>query len=61
MWPDNGQDNQKWHFDDDFTIRSETGSVLDVKDSSVESGAPIIAFGKTGGGSQNFRIVPVPE
>lgn len=61
MWPDNGGDNQKWHFDDDLSIRSELGYVLDVKDSSVNNSTPLIALSKQNQESQKFRVVPVPE
>jgi len=61
MWPDNGADNQKWHFDDDFTIRSELGSVLEVKGASFEDCAPLVAASKESRECQKFRIVPVLE
>ena len=61
MWPDNGGTNQIWHFDEDFRIRSELGSVLDVKDGSLERGTPLIASTKHCEIQQKFRIVPVSE
>jgi hypothetical protein len=61
MWSDNGGDNQKWNFDDDMTIRSGTGSVLEVKDGSMENSAPLVATSKENQNSQKFRIVPVME
>ena len=61
VWSDNGGANQKWHFDDDFTIRSGLGSVLSVKDCSTEDCAPLVAASKEGRQSQKFRIVPVQE
>ncbi|XP_069686262.1 uncharacterized protein [Periplaneta americana] len=50
---------QKWQFDDDFSIRNEAGMVLDVAGGSKEAGASIIAFKKHGGTNQKFRIVPI--
>jgi hypothetical protein len=61
MWSDNGGDNQKWNFDEDMTIRSELGSVLQVKDSSTDNCASIVAAGNEGNESQKFRVVPVQE
>jgi hypothetical protein len=59
MWSDHGRDNQIWHFDEDMTIRSELGFVLDVKNGAVENTSPLIAFRKHGKDNQKFRIVPV--
>jgi hypothetical protein len=61
VWSDNGGSNQLWHFDEDMTIRSELGFVLDVKDRSKESSTPLIGFSKHGHENQKFRIVPVSE
>lgn len=61
MWPDNGGDNQKWYFDEDMTIRSELGFVLDVKDGSKNNSTPLIGFNKRGHSNQKFRVVPVQE
>jgi hypothetical protein len=61
LWPEHGGANQKWHFDEDMTIRNELGNVLDVRHGSRDNNAPIVAFGKHGQGNQKFRIVPVPE
>ena len=61
MWPEHGGDNQKWHFDDDLTIRSELGIVLDVKDGSSEVNTPLLATKKLQREHQRFRVVPVPE
>jgi hypothetical protein len=61
MWPGNGGDNQKWNFDDDFTIRSEMGCVLDVKDGSSDNSAPLVAARKHHQEHEKFRIVPCPE
>jgi len=61
MWPDHGGDNQKWYFDDDLTIRSELGFVLDVKFRSTENGATLICYPKHGDDNQKFRVVPIPK
>lgn len=61
MWPSNGGDNQKWHFDEDMTIRSELGHVLDVEHASTDSGSGLIAFSKQDQENQKFRILPVGE
>jgi hypothetical protein len=61
MWPDHGGRNQKWHFEEDMTIRSELGTVLDVKGGSSENRAPLLAFSKHGGDNQKFRVVPISE
>ena len=61
MWPENGGDNQKWYFDDDLTIRSALGFVLDVKDASRENSSTLLAYPKQGLDNQKFRIVPVEE
>ena len=61
MWTDHGGNNQKWNFDDDLTIRSELGTVLDVKDGSRENNSQLIATSSAGREHQKFRIVPVPE
>lgn len=54
----NGGSNQKWYFDDDFTIRSGTGMVLEPEGSRLEQGRRMIGFRKLGGHSQKFRIEP---
>lgn len=54
-----GTEKQKWHFDDDFTIRNEDGMVLDVQKGSKEAGTKVIAFKKHGGPNQKFRVVPI--
>jgi hypothetical protein len=54
-----GTAKQKWHFDDDFTVRNEDGLVLDVQKGSKEAGAKVIAFKKHGGPNQKFRVVPI--
>jgi hypothetical protein len=61
MWSDNGGDNQKWNFDDDFTIRSGMGSVLGVKDGSLENCAAVVAASNENEDSQKFRVVPILE
>ena len=61
MWSENGGDNQKWHFEDDLTIRSALGFALDVKNSSTENSSNLIAYDKNGLKNQKFRIVPVEE
>lgn len=53
-----GGSNQKWYFDDDFTIRSGTGMVLDVEGSKFQQGTRIIGYRKHGGHNQKFRIEP---
>jgi hypothetical protein len=53
-----GGSNQKWYFDDDFTIRSGTGMVLDVEGSNFRQGTRIVGFRKHGGQNQKFRIEP---
>jgi hypothetical protein len=61
MWPEDGEHNQKWYFDQDMTIRSELGFVMDVKRSSTINMSTIIAFTKHGRDNQKFRILPVAE
>jgi hypothetical protein len=61
MWPDNGGDNQKWHFDEDLTIRSELGYVLEVREARTQNSAPLVAASKSGEEHQKFRVVPTPE
>jgi hypothetical protein len=61
MWSKNGGDNQKWYFDDDFTIRSGLGFVLDVKEASTQDCTTLLAFSKHGQENQKFRIVPVDD
>jgi hypothetical protein len=61
MWPDTGGANQKWHFDDDLTIRSDLGSVLDVTDGSADNGTRLIATSKLGQEHHKFRVVPVSD
>jgi hypothetical protein len=61
LWPDNGGDNQKWHFDEDLTIRSEVGYVLEVKEARLQNSSPLVGSTKNGQEHQKFRIVPVPE
>ena len=53
-----GGNNQKWHFDDDFTIRSGTGLVLDVEGNNFRQGTRIVGSKKQGGQNQKFRIEP---
>ena len=53
-----GGGNQQWFFDDDFTIRSGTGMVLDVENGASSPGARIIGYTKHGAPNQKFRIVP---
>jgi hypothetical protein len=61
MWADNGGANQKWHFEEDLTIRCELGSVLQVKDSATNNSASIVAAFREGLESEKFRVVPVGE
>jgi hypothetical protein len=61
MWPENGEHKQKWYFDQDMTIRSELGFVMDVKRSSTKNIVTVIAFTKHGRANQKFRIFPVAE
>jgi len=56
-----GGDHQKWYFDEDMTIRSELGYVLDVKFSSTINNSSVIAFSKHGKDNQKFRVLPVAE
>jgi hypothetical protein len=56
-----GTAQQKWYFDEDFTIRNERGLVLDVAPKSKELGTPIIACRKHGEPNQKFRIVPASK
>lgn len=56
-----GTAKQKWHFDDDFTVRNEAGTVLDVQKGSKEAGTKVIAFKKHGGPNQRFRVVPIDK
>ncbi|XP_069685554.1 uncharacterized protein [Periplaneta americana] len=52
--------NQKWHFDNDGTIRSELMRlVLDVRGGGTEPEDPVIVFFKHGGSNQVFRKVSV--
>jgi len=59
MWPENGESEQKWHFDEDMTIRSALGFVLDVKLTSKMHSSTVIAFSKHGEDNQKFRILPI--
>jgi len=52
---------QKWYFEEDQTIRSELGLVMDVKFYSKENGSTVIAYSKHGQNNQKFRILPVAE
>jgi hypothetical protein len=61
MWPDLGGGKQKWHFEEVMTIRSELGTVLDVKGGSSDNATPLLAFSKHGGDNQKFRVVPISE
>jgi len=60
-WSDSGSDNQKWYFDEDFTIRSEMGTYLHVKDASTDNSAPLMAVSSQGSENQKFRVVPAGE
>jgi hypothetical protein len=53
-----GGSHQKWFFDDDFTIRSNTGMVMDIEGGRSSQGTRVIGYGKHGGQYQKFRIVP---
>jgi hypothetical protein len=61
MWTKHGGDNQKWSFEDDFTIKSGLGFVLDVKDAATDNYTTLLAFDKHGNDNQKFRIVPVDD
>jgi hypothetical protein len=61
VWPENEGVNQKWHFDEDMTIRSEMGYVLDVVHGSKINNSTVIAYNKNGRDNQKFRILPVAE
>jgi hypothetical protein len=43
-----GGNNQKWYFDDDSTIRSGTGLVLDIEGGKFQQGTRILGFTKHG-------------
>jgi hypothetical protein len=58
---ENEGDDQKWYFDEDMTIRSELGYVLDVRMSSKINNSPAIAYSKHSGDNQKFRVLPVAE
>jgi hypothetical protein len=58
LYNPHGGTNQKWFFDDDFTIRSGTGLVLDIEGGASYQGTRIIGYGKHGGHNQKFRIEP---
>ncbi|KAJ9593322.1 hypothetical protein L9F63_015142, partial [Diploptera punctata] len=53
-----GGGNQKWYFEDDFTIRNGTGMVMDVEHGAAAPGTRIIGYPKHGAPNQKFRIVP---
>jgi hypothetical protein len=53
-----GGTNQKWYFDDDFTIRSGTGMVIEIEGGKPRQGARVIGIRKHGGQTQKFRIEP---
>jgi hypothetical protein len=53
-----GNNNQKWYFDDDFTIRSGTGMVIDIEGGRSNQGTRVIGYQKHGGHNQKFRIEP---
>ncbi|PSN42604.1 hypothetical protein C0J52_19716 [Blattella germanica] len=63
LWPakDSDNDNQKWTFDPDFSIRNGLGTVLDVEGGSTDNGAKIGGYAKHGGDNQKFRVVPVND
>ena len=52
---------QLWEFEEDGTIRSKLGRVLDVYEIKTEPGTPVIAYPKNGGWNQNFRFIPISE
>jgi len=58
-YPAHGGANQLWYFDEDNTIRSGTGHVLDVKDNNRGENASVIVWSKHGGSNQRFRKVEV--
>jgi hypothetical protein len=58
---ENGGENQQWYFDEDMTIRSDLGYVLDVKSNSKINNSSVIAYNKLGRDNQKFRILPVAE
>jgi uncharacterized membrane protein YgcG len=53
-----GGTNQKWYFDDNSTIRSSTGMVMDVEGCKLQKGTKIIGYEKHGGVNQKFRMEP---
>ncbi len=57
-YPAHGGPNQKWHFNDDNTIRSKFRNlVLDVQNGDRNSEAKIIAYQKHKSANQLFRRV----
>ena len=61
MWGDNGGHNQKWNFDEDMTIRSGLGSLLEARGVSPESTPTIFAANTACQAKHKFRVVPVSE
>lgn len=61
MWSKNGGDNQKWHFEDDLTIKSGLGFVLDVKEDATDNRTTLMAYSRHGQDNQKFRVVPVDD
>ncbi|XP_069681494.1 uncharacterized protein [Periplaneta americana] len=54
LWIPTGGENQRWLFDQDFTIRCGLGTVLDAS-----SGSTLVAATKTASDAQKFRVAPV--
>jgi hypothetical protein len=62
QWPNNGDPNQRWEFDDlgDGTVRvvsANSGLVLDVGGGSTAPGAQVIQWGWNGGLNQRWRVI----
>jgi hypothetical protein len=62
QWPNNGDPNQRWQFDDlgDGTVRivsANSGLVLDVGGASTAPGAQVIQWGWDGGLNQKWRVI----
>jgi len=61
QWPNNGDPNQRWQFDDFgsgvFAIESvNSGLVLDVSGASTDAGAAVIQWPWNGGLNQLWRV-----
>ncbi len=63
MHPPHGGLNQRWIFDNDFTIKNHRGKVMDIATrKSMFTGSEsteLIAYPKHGGWNQQFRLIYV--